>query len=72
MPITNSVRERRKAAGLTQEELSRICGVSRQTIIAVERRLHEPTLSLALRLATALDTTVDELFALEITATTSS
>jgi putative transcriptional regulator len=65
MPIANSVRHHRKTAGLTQEQLSQICGVSRQTIIAVELRTHEPSLSLAFRIALALESSVDELFSIE-------
>lgn len=69
MPVANVVRIRRTAAGLTQEELSRRCGVSRQTIIAIERRVHEPALALALRIATALECTVDDLFTWETAPT---
>jgi putative transcriptional regulator len=65
MPVANSVRRHRKTAGLTQEQLSQICCVSRQTIIAVELRTHEPSLSLAFRIAIALESSVDELFSIE-------
>ena len=34
--MKNTIRERRKARGLSQEELARQCGVSRQTINAIE------------------------------------
>ena len=65
MRVVNSLREARRAAGLTQEELSRRCGVSRQTIIAVERGVHVPTLTLALQLAEVLDRPITSLFMLE-------
>lgn len=65
MPVTNSVREARLRAGLTQEELSRLCGVSRQTIVTLERGLHEPSIGLVLRIAAELNTSVDALFRLE-------
>ena len=55
-------RARRKETGLSQEELARLCGVSRQTINAIENNKYDPTLSLAFHLARELDTTVDELF----------
>ena len=48
-----------------QEELARQCGVSRQTINAIENDKYDPTLSLAFRLAKALETTVDALFSHE-------
>ena len=63
--MKNTIRERRKARGLSQEELARQCGVSRQTINAIENDKYDPTLSLAVRLAKALETTVDALFSYE-------
>lgn len=63
--MKNAIRERRKARGLSQEELARQCGVSRQTVNAIENEKYDPTLALAFRLARALDTTVDALFAYE-------
>ena len=63
--MKNTIRERRKVRGLSQEELARQCGVSRQTINAIENDKYDPTLSLAFRLAKALETTVDALFSHE-------
>ena len=63
--MKNTIRERRKARGLSQDELARQCGVSRQTINAIENDKYDPTLSLAFRLAKALETTVDALFSHE-------
>ena len=63
--MKNTIRERRKARGLSQEELARQCGVSRQTINAIENDKYDPTLSLAFRLAKALETMVDALFSHE-------
>lgn len=65
MRLDNSVRQRRQASGLTQEALAARCLVSRQTIIALEKGNYEPSLGLALRLATALGATVEDLFRLE-------
>ena len=59
---TNAVREHRKAARLTQAELGKACGVSRQSIVSVEGGDYAPSVYLALRLARALDTTVETLF----------
>lgn len=47
---------------LSQEELAKKCGVSRQTINAIENNKYDPTLSLAFHLARELQVTVDELF----------
>ncbi|MGF0312786.1 MULTISPECIES: helix-turn-helix transcriptional regulator [Nocardiaceae] len=59
---TNAVREHRKAARLTQAELGKACGVSRQSIVSVEGGDYAPSVYLALKLAGALNTTVETLF----------
>ena len=56
------IRDLRREQGLSQEELARRCGVSRQTINAIENNKYDPTLALAFHLAGELGTTVDELF----------
>ncbi len=60
--MENNIRERRKRLGLSQEELAGKCGVSRQTVNAIENNKYDPTLALAFALAEHLDTTVDRLF----------
>ena len=60
--MENIIRNRRKELGLSQEELARRCGVSRQTINAIENNKYDPTLSQAFRLASELLLTVDALF----------
>ncbi len=60
--MENKIRERRKELGLSQEELAKKCGVSRQTINAIENNKYDPTLSLAFSLARELSIKVDELF----------
>ncbi len=60
--MQNTIRELRKEKGLSQDELARACGVSRQTVNAIENNKYDPTLSLAFRLAQVLGTTVDLLF----------
>ena len=60
--MRNDIKRLRKALGLRQEDLAQRCGVSRQTIVAVENDKYDPTLPLALRLARELGTTVEELF----------
>ena len=63
--MRNNVKQLRKAAGLRQEDLARMLGVSRQTIIAIENNKYDPTLALAIKLAQLLDLHVDELFFLD-------
>lgn len=60
--MKNSIRDKRKQQRLSQEELAKQCGVSRQTVNAIENDKYDPTLALAFHLARELDTRVDELF----------
>ena len=60
--MNNQIRSLRTEKGLSQEELARRCGVTRQTVNAIEKNKYDPTRSLAFRLADALGTTVDALF----------
>ena len=60
--MENKIRIKRKELGLSQEELAKKCGVSRQTINAIENNKYDPPLSLAFSLAKELAVTVDELF----------
>ncbi len=60
--MENIIRKKRKGLGLSQEELAKKCGVTRQTINAIENNKYDPTLALAFNLAKKLEVTVDELF----------
>lgn len=60
--MENSIHDKRKALGFSQQELAKRCGVSRQTINAIENNKYDPTLALAFALARELETTVDDLF----------
>ncbi len=59
--MENRIRELRKTMKLSQDEMAKLCGVTRQTIHAIENNKYDPTLSLAFKLAKHLNTTVDEL-----------
>lgn len=59
------VRALRLARGLTQAQLAELAGVSRQLVGAVEADRHLPRVDAAVRLASALSTTVEELLAPE-------
>jgi putative transcriptional regulator len=50
---------------ISQAALAERAGVSRQTIVAIERGNYNPSVELALKLGRALGAAVDELFALE-------
>ena len=49
--MENVIRERRKELGLSQEELAKRCGVTRQTVNAIENNKFDPTLALSFALA---------------------
>ena len=63
--MKNLVREMRTAEGLSQADLGSAMGVSRQTVIAIERGRYLPSLPLAIALARFFSTTVEELFVTE-------
>ncbi len=52
----------RAAKDLSQEELARAVGVSRQTISAIEKGDYNPTIRLCVSICKALDRTLDDLF----------
>ena len=60
--IQNNVAAVRKDKGLSQLELAKLVGVSRNTISSIETGQYEPTAKLALLLCVALDRKFEELF----------
>ena len=52
----------RAALDLSQEDLSKACGVSRQTISAIEKGDYNPTINLCIAICKTLNKTLDELF----------
>jgi putative transcriptional regulator len=56
------IRETRRAAGLTQQDLATAVQVSRQTIIAMETGDYAPSVYLAVKIARALGTKVEDLW----------
>jgi putative transcriptional regulator len=50
--------------GMTQQDLADLAGVSRQTILSIEKGRYNPTIGLALRLATIFGVPVEEIFML--------
>lgn len=60
--IINKVHASRSKAGMTQEELAQKVGVTRQTIIAIEKGNYTPSVLLALKLAKVFSVSVESLF----------
>ena len=62
--LLNNLEELRKAANLTQQELSESAEVSRKSINAIENGIYVPSTVLALKIANTLDCSVEALFKL--------
>ncbi len=62
--LLTNLKEARTLAGMTQAELAEQVSVSRKTINTVENGIFIPSTILSLRLARALDTSVEALFQL--------
>ena len=61
--ISNQIRRLRFERGeMTQEELARRCGVTRQTVISLESGKYTPSLELAFRIARAFAVGVEDVF----------
>ena len=63
--MTNYLKLARVKHDLTQEQLAAQVGVSRQSINSIEKNRYVPSALLALKIARALHTTVNDLFELE-------
>jgi len=64
--VTNRIRQLRAEAGeMTQAELARRVGVTRQTVIAIEHGRYSPSLELAFQIATVFARPLDEVFQYE-------
>ena len=63
--LNENIKTLRKAKGLSQEELAKQCGVSRQTISLIERGDYSPSVTLALTLARICGAAVEDIFILE-------
>lgn len=62
-PISNEIRRLRFERGeMTQEALAQACGVTRQTIIALEAGKYAPSLELAFRIARVFGVGVEDVF----------
>jgi putative transcriptional regulator len=65
-PITNRIRELREQHGaMSQSALAEAIGVTRQTIIAIERGKYSPSLESAFRIARVFGTKVESVFGWE-------
>nr|WP_255453648.1 helix-turn-helix transcriptional regulator [Thermococcus sp. JdF3] len=56
------MRELREELGITQEELAKALGVTRQTIIAIEKGRYDPSLRLAFKIARFFGVKIEDVF----------
>jgi putative transcriptional regulator len=60
--ISNTIKIHREAINVTQRELANAVGVSRQTIVAIEKGNYEPSLGLAFKLSNFFKIKIEDLF----------
>ncbi len=60
--MNNRLKQLRSERGWTQADLAERAGVSRQTILAIEKDKFDPSLPLAFRLAKLFEATIEEVF----------
>ena len=60
--LTNRVKELRTRKGLSQEKLAELVGVTRQTIISLEKGSYVPSLLLAMRISQVLEAPIETMF----------
>lgn len=64
--VENTIEKLRRKRGWTQEELAAAVGVTRQTIIALEKGNYAPSVILALKIARKFRVPVEQIFTLHI------
>jgi putative transcriptional regulator len=64
LAVRNTIRVHRAMRGYTQAELAERAGITRASVNAIEGGRMIPSIYLALKLASALDVSVDDLFSL--------
>jgi len=62
MGLSNTLKVHRAILGINQSELSKMVGVSRQTISLIERGDYNPSITLVLKLTKVFGVTTEELF----------
>lgn len=63
--MKNCIVEKRKARGLTQQQLASLLGVTRQTIISLENDRYNPSILLAHKIAQIFDARIEDIFIFE-------
>ncbi len=62
LPFSNRIKEMRESKRLTQQDLADAIGMTRQTIVAIEKGKYSPSLEAAFRIAHTLGTNLEDVF----------
>ena len=66
--MKNKIKVFRAMHDMTQEDLAREVGVTRQTILAIEKGKYDPSLDLAFKMARRFQVTIEDIFVFEESA----
>ena len=62
LPFINRIKQLRDEKRLTQQDLAAAIGMTRQTIVAIEKGKYSPSLEAAFRIAKTLDAPLEDVF----------
>ncbi len=60
--MKNTLKQMRKEQGWSQQDLAERLGISRQSVIAIEREKYDPSLDLAFKIARVFDASIEIIF----------
>lgn len=63
--MENRIKQLRQRLGITQEEFAERLGVSRQTVVSLEKGKYNPSVVLGFRIARVFNTTIEDIFIME-------
>ena len=63
--VSNTVQELRKEYGATQEQFAEAVGVTRQTVISIEKGNYIPSVLLAMKIAKYFNKSVEQIFRID-------
>ncbi len=65
--VTNTVKTLREQNKISQTDMAKLVGVSRQTIVSIEKGAYSPSLELAFKIAYVLNKKIEEIFEFDVT-----
>jgi putative transcriptional regulator len=64
--LKNNVKKLRDAFDYTQDQLAELLGVSRQTIISIEKEKYDPSLELAFKFSLVFQQAIEDIFMYDV------